>query len=322
MRTHDGEGARRNYRPTLPARWPVGAPLTLFGLALLLRVIDIYVLRLDERLGEIILSKSLGFALVVGYVWWVGQRLSVIGLHTRRLGSALAIGAGLTVAAFVIATVFQVLALAPDEALVLRAVDPKTGMTGGAAFAAFLITGNVINSFMEEGLFRGIMLCHFLQRMRFRTANLLQASLFAAWHMVWPIKAYLTGDVSAAGALAQAGLLALGTFVAGLVYGYLFWRTGSLWAPAIAHFLNNTTLNLVQVQTAGVELVPAVIMSVVVVVAMLLLAIIIVEPLARRLALPHVRPWGTDAWSSPSRASGTGGAGRRSAARSGAFHRP
>jgi membrane protease YdiL (CAAX protease family) len=205
--------------------------------------------------------------------------------------------------------VFQVLALAPGEALVLRAVDPKTGMTGGAAFAALLIAGNVINSFMEEGLFRGIMLCHFLQRMRFRTANLLQASLFAAWHMVWPIKAYLTGDVSAAGALAQAGLLALGTFVAGLVYGYLFWRTGSLWAPAIAHFLNNTTLNLVQVQTAGVELVPAVIMSVVVVVAMLLLAII-VEPLARRLALPHVRPWGTDAWSSPSRTSGTGGAGR------------
>jgi membrane protease YdiL (CAAX protease family) len=185
MRTHDGEGARPNYGPTVPARWPVGAPLTLFGLALLLRVIDIYVLRLDERLGEIILSKSLGFALVVGYVWWVGQRLSVIGLHTRRLGSALAIGAGLTVAALVIATVFQVLALAPDEALVLRAVDPKTGMTGGAAFAAFLITGNVINSFMEEGLFRGIMLCHFLQRMRFRTANLLQASLFAAWHMVW-----------------------------------------------------------------------------------------------------------------------------------------
>ena len=275
MSTSDTARARRRYRQELPARWPVLAPLALLGLALLLRIIDIYALRLDERLGEIILSKSLGFALVVGYTWWVGQRLSVIGLHTRRLGSALAIGAGLTVAAFVIATVVQVLTLTSDESLTLRAVDPKTGITGGAAFAAFLIAGNVINSFMEEGLFRRIMLPHFLQSMRFRTANLLQASLFAAWHLVWPLKAYLNGDVSAAG----------------LVYGYLFWRTGSLWAPGIAHFLNNTTLNLVQVQTAGGELQPALVMSVVVVVAMAFLAFT-VEPFARRLALPHLRPWG------------------------------
>lgn len=275
----------------LSARWPVLAPLVLLGLAMILRVIDIYVLRLDERLGEIILSKSLGFALVVGYTWWVGQRLSAIGLHSRKQGAALAIGAGLTVTAFLIATIVQILTLAPGQSLTLQAVDPKTGMTGGVAFAIFLIVGNVINSFMEEGLFRGLMLPHFLQRMRFRNANLLQASLFAAWHLVWPIKAYLTGDVSAIGALAQAGLLLLGTFVAGLVYGYLFWRTGSLWAPLIAHFLNNTILNLVQVQTSSGELQPAVILSVVVVLAMAILTFA-VKPLARWLVLPRLRPWG------------------------------
>ena len=274
-----------------PARWPVMAPLALMGLAMVLRIFDIFVLRLDERLGEIILSKSLGFALVVGYTWWVGQRLSAIGLHSRRLGSALAIGASLTLAAFFIATLVQILTLAPGESLTLRAVDPKTGMTGGAAFGTFLIVGNLINSLMEEGLFRGLMLTHFLQRMRFRNANLLQASLFAAWHLVWPIKAFLTGDVSANGALAQAGLLLLGTFVAGLVYGYLFWRTGSLWAPLIAHFLNNTVLNLVQIQTLNGDLQPAVVLSVVVVVAMAVLTVAL-EPLARRLVLSHLRPWG------------------------------
>lgn len=274
-----------------PARRPVLVVLALFGLALLLRVVDIYVLRLDEVLGEIVLSKALGFALVVGYVWWAGRRLSAIGLHSRRLGPALAIGAGLTAAAFVIATAAQLLTLAPGESLALQAVDPKTGLTGGAAFAAFLITGNVVNSFMEEGLFRGIMLTHFMLRMRFRTANLLQAGLFAAWHMVWPVKAYLDGDASAAGALAQAGVLLLGTFVAGLVYGYLYWRTGSLWAPGIAHFLNNTILNVVQVQNAGGEPQPAVVMSVVVVVAMAFLAYFI-TPTATRLALPSAQPWG------------------------------
>jgi hypothetical protein len=88
-------------RHQLPARWPVLAPLILLGMALLLRLLDIFVLRLDERLGEIILSKSLGFALVVGYTWWVGQRMTAIGLHIRNLGLALAIGAGITIAAFI-----------------------------------------------------------------------------------------------------------------------------------------------------------------------------------------------------------------------------
>jgi membrane protease YdiL (CAAX protease family) len=208
----------------------------------------------------------------------------------RRLGPALALGAGLTAAAFVVAVAVQVFTLEPGAALTLRAVDPKTGLAGGSAFAALLIVGNVVNSFMEEGLFRGIMLTHFLRRWRFGAANLLQAALFAAWHLVWPLKAYLDGDASAAGAIAQGGLLLLGTFVAGLVYGYLFWRTGSLWAPWIAHFVNNTLLNFIQVQAVAGDLQPAMILSIVVVVALAFLAFA-VAPIARRLALPHLQPW-------------------------------
>lgn len=66
----NAEIAQRSYRQGLPARWPVLAPLALLGVALILRISDIYVRRLDELLGEIILSKSLGFALVVGYIRW------------------------------------------------------------------------------------------------------------------------------------------------------------------------------------------------------------------------------------------------------------
>ncbi len=269
------------------ARWLVLAPLLLLALALLLRIVDIFVLRLDERLGEIILSKTLGFALVVAYTWWAGQSLAAIGLHTRQLGMALAIGAGITAAAFLAAGIAQLLALAPGAGLAVQAIDPKTGRAGGVGFAAWLIAGNVINSFMEEGLFRGIMLTHFTRRMRFRTANVVQAALFAAWHLVWPMKAYISGDASLASLLAQTASLLLGTFVAGLVYGYLFWQTGSLWAPWLAHFLNNTTLNLVHVRTATGDLQPAVLMSVVVVIALAVLALAL-HPLFKRV-LPAAR---------------------------------
>ena len=133
------------------------------------------------------------------------------------------------------------------------------------------------------------MLPHFLLRMRFRNANLLQASLFAAWHLVWPVKAYLIGDVSATGAFAQAGLLLSGAFIAGLVFGYMFWRTGSLGVSMLAHFLSNMMHKLLQVQTTGGDLQPSVLVSVVAVVA-LAIAAFAAEPLARRLALPHLTP--------------------------------
>jgi membrane protease YdiL (CAAX protease family) len=273
-----------------PVRWPVLAPLMLLGIAFMLRILDIFVLRLDEQLGEIVLSKSLGFALIVGYVWLVGQRLPAIGLSTRNLWPALAIGAGITIVAFLVAGVVQLVIMPPDSTLAIAAVDPKTGMSGGGGFAVLLLMGNVINSLMEEALFRGIMLTHFLQRMTFWRANALQAALFAAWHLVWPLKAFLSGETSALGALAQTGSLLLGTFVAGLVYGYLFWCTGSLWAPCVAHFLNNTILNLIQVRQLSGELESAVIMSIVVVVVLAFLAFA-VGPIAKRLRLAHLRPW-------------------------------
>ncbi len=43
---------------------PVLTGIILMLIALGFRLIDIFVLRLDERLGEIILSKTLGFCLV------------------------------------------------------------------------------------------------------------------------------------------------------------------------------------------------------------------------------------------------------------------
>ena len=58
----------------------------------------------------------------------------------------------------------------------------------------------------------------------------------------------------------------------------------------MAHFLNNTILNLVQLQAPGGDLQPAIVLSVVVVIAMAVLAFA-VNPISRRLALPRLTPW-------------------------------
>lgn len=157
-------------------------PLILLLIAVIFKILDVFVLRLDELLGEIILSKSIGFLLVVIYLWAVGKSVTAIGLHSKSVGKALIIGT--TGVAFVLLVSyglqFSVLIGAGKEpTLVLTAIDPKTGMMGSLSFALFLVVGNFINSFMEEGLFRGVMLRHFRASLSFWRANFLQAALFA-----------------------------------------------------------------------------------------------------------------------------------------------
>ena len=229
------------------------APLSLFVIALLLRILDIFVLHLDELLGEIILSKALGFVLVVVYVWWAGRKLSDIGFHTRALSKSLWRG-GLTVAGlFALSYGIQVLALnasGQSAKIVLSAIDPKTGMAGGFLFALWLVFGNIVNAAMEEGLFRGVMLTHFRTKFSPWKALGLQAFLFATWHLVWPLKHFFAGEVDAGQALFEAVGLLISTGIGGLVFGYLYYKTDNLWAAFLAHFINNTVLNIVFIQTA------------------------------------------------------------------------
>jgi hypothetical protein len=82
---------------------PILTGIILMLIAMGFRLIDIFVLRLDERLGEIILSKALGFSLVLLFVWTIGKKLSSIGFHGKRLGESLLIGVAITVLPFIIA---------------------------------------------------------------------------------------------------------------------------------------------------------------------------------------------------------------------------
>jgi hypothetical protein len=112
------------------------------------------VLRLDELWGEILLSKSLGFALVVLWVWYAGRSLETIGPHSRNLVAVCTIGGvGATLA---LAVAYGVaLGWGGASSIELTAIDPKTGLEGGALFAAWLVFGNVVNALMEEAPPRG-----------------------------------------------------------------------------------------------------------------------------------------------------------------------
>jgi len=137
-----------------------------------------------------------------------------------------------------------------EPKLLFSAIDPKAGVTGGLLFALWLVIGNFINSFMEEGLFRGVMLNLNRLRLSFAKSNWLQAGLFGAWHLVWVVKWYQTGLVSTPGEIGM-GIVAnfLPQICLGVVWGYAYLKTDNLWTAWIAHTLTNTTLNLLHVAT-------------------------------------------------------------------------
>ncbi|MBK8905278.1 MAG: CPBP family intramembrane metalloprotease [Anaerolineaceae bacterium] len=232
---------------------PILTGIILMLIALSFRLIDIFVLRLDERLGEIILSKALGFCLVLLFVWAIGKKPDSIGFHSRRLGASLLIGTVITMLPFIVAYTVEWIVLqqmGQEPRFLFAAIDPKAGVTGGLLFALWLVVGNFINSFMEEGLFRGVMLNLNRRRLSFWKSNWLQAGLFGAWHLVWVIKWVQTGVVSTPG---EIGLGIVANFLPqiclGLVWGYAYLKTNNLWTAWMAHTLTNTTLNLLHVAT-------------------------------------------------------------------------
>lgn len=102
---------------------------------------------------------------------------------------------------------------------------------------------------MGEGLFRGVVLPHFTRIIVPQQANLLQAGLFALWHLVWPVKDMVSGRADLASAAGQAVMLLAATAIGGYVFDFLYLQTGSLWAPWLSHTIHNSVLNLLNIRT-------------------------------------------------------------------------
>jgi membrane protease YdiL (CAAX protease family) len=274
---------------------PILTALVLMAIALFFKWIDTFVLRLDERLGEIILSKSLGFILVIVFVWLTQHKLRDIGLHSQKIGQSLLIGASVTIIAFLIGyEVEYILAVqqAGEPHILFSALDNKMGVTGGYLFALLLVIGNFINAFMEEGLFRGLMIPLFLTKLSFVRTNWLQAFLFGAWHLMWVFKYYQLGTIQTSDEILMSIFSNfLPQLLMGLVWGYMYFKTNSLWAPWISHLITNSTLNLLHVNTLqGMDTGMMIRMPIFTILA--LLSIFVIRYLAEKLQMAEVKAWG------------------------------
>jgi membrane protease YdiL (CAAX protease family) len=101
-----------------------------------------------------------------------------------------------------------------------------------------------------------------------------------------------TGQITLAASAAPAFVIVLGSTISGLAYGYLYLRTDSLWAPWIAHTINNSVLNLLHIRTiGGLDTNIGVLYGIIGVgyIALLLWT----AYWARRFNMPRLKPWDT-----------------------------
>lgn len=293
MKTTSSFVTRAERYNTFSFARPLVIALALFFSVVALRSIEIFVPGLDALPDGSILSKVLGFLLVLGYLSVLRKPIRSIGLHARNFDKSFLVG-GLSLIilyATLYAVQFYRLSSAGETPqLVFGVINRETATMGGLYFTLFFLFGQIVNAFMEESIFRGVMLPQLMRRFRFGKANALQAFLFGLAHLVWPLISWVSGQATAGDAIAEAGFLLVATTVGGLVFGYLYYRTNSLWTAIFAHLIDNVIGLFFHIQIASRLNAETDILMLASLgfIALVLLARIVAE----RFNLPTLKPWG------------------------------
>lgn len=220
--------------PPLPVRGRDLALLLLLGVVALFAVpLAIYLFGPGEGPSGLLPVFGLLAAqslLLLGLAWLVVLRphrlsLADVGLRpTYRGWYRLAVAGGLLcvpVAALINLT-FQTLLGGPIENPQLQALAPE-GFSWTSLIVMLMLVG-VLVPFIEEIIFRGLVLGWLRKHLRFAYAAPVMALLFAVAHQVWMLVPVL--------------------FFMGLVLAWVTERSGSLWPPIIVHGTFNSVMTL------------------------------------------------------------------------------
>jgi len=212
---------------------------TLIGLAALVIVLVVANLSRSTFVpGEIHLPFNVSLGLVAaGIAWATGMTLRELGLGRETLGSGLRFGG----AAFaLVAVVVGGAALMPSARDAM--VDAgKADLTSVGLLVEVLLRIPIETVLVEELVFRGVLHGLLLRLVGPRAALAIGAGIFGLWHVFPEWRS--TSDVTAAAGVSPV-VAVFGTFVAtsiaGVVFGWLRARSGSLVAPVLAHQATNS----------------------------------------------------------------------------------
>ena len=222
--------------------------MIIFMLCLSVRFVEYFLIETDKTaIGENVLHKVVGIILLALVLKKVNLTWGDIGFQKNGLVSGILKGLLLGTVCFAVSFGLELaISVLQGNPAHLEIYISSFTLTGSQIkntdFVFFLlcVLFNVINVWMEEGVFRGLFLKMLSKTKPFMQANFIAAFLFGIWHIVMPIRSYVNGEMSfAAMVLMGIGYIILAGIM-GIKWGLLYHITGNLWAGLGDHLFNNT----------------------------------------------------------------------------------
>ncbi len=232
----------------------------IYCVLMIFRLIEYFYIRTDETFfGESFLHKLAGILLLGIVLHSLKWKWTKVGFGTLKVFKNILVGLFLGIFVYSVAygVEWYFLFSQGEEPLfewyaVAYSLIDSPARHIAPLFFFLCVFMNVINVIMEEGWFRGVF--QNLGEMKFSSfwkANFLSATLFGFWHIVMAGRGYIDGDLELNRAIIIGGIAVGSSFLMGLKWGMLANITGSVWAGMADHFVNNTIINLLHVETLG-----------------------------------------------------------------------
>ena len=237
--------------------------IAVFIICLMVHAAEVFFIRTDETVfAECFINKVFGIIVLFVLLRMWKRKWSDIGFKFKRLLPDCAKG-------FLICAVFYAVGFAAEFIMLALQGNPGhieffvTGfsLTGdvtkqtGIGFVLMCIIFNVINVWMEEGLFRGFYITYLKEKISAKGALFIAALLFGLWHLVTPLRSVMDGQMTMDEfAVMSIGYVVLSALM-GIKWGMLFEQSGTVWIGLADHFFNNCVVtNLLHVVTdTGVD---------------------------------------------------------------------
>ena len=220
----------------------------IFAICLSARFIEYFLIETDKTaIGENVFHKIFGIVILAAVLKVTDIKWRDIGFQRDGSVSGILKGMLLGSVCFSLSYGLELALLALQGAPAhLELYISGFSLTGtqikntGFVFFVLCVLFNIINVWMEEGIFRGLFIKTISETKPFMSANLIAALLFGIWHIVMPFRSFTAGELSfAAMVFMGVGYIIL-SGIMGIKWGLLYRMTGNVWIGLGDHLLNNT----------------------------------------------------------------------------------
>lgn len=232
----------------------------IFTVCSFARLIEYFIIRTDETvISENFFHKLFGIILLAIILRSLQSNWESIGFIRNGIISDIIKGFALGGFCFIVAYSIECLILYHINQNVSLAfyisgfsLNGETAKHDSILFLSLCVVFNLINVWMEEGIFRGLFMKILAPKLSFIRATLLIALLFGIWHWVMPLRDYMDGNTS----LPNLLIMGIGYIIlAGIMsikWSVLYRITGALWVGLGDHLFNNVIVtNLLHVISNG-----------------------------------------------------------------------